>query len=124
MFAQVSALKAITIHLLDDRSQQSPKLLGNALHFRVPWISQQIIINVAYQVNETLLLPTRQRIIGRIEIGDQNAGKLTEHLLEKGSFPRWLVEVVNLVHGGHDPHVASVAPESHSGFINMDDRAS
>ena len=48
-------------------------------------------------MHEAFLLLALERIIGRKEIGNQNAGKATQHLWEERAFPRRFVEVVNLV---------------------------
>jgi hypothetical protein len=51
-----------------DRLQQSSKSKGHQLRFLVEWIIQYLVIQISHEVYETLLLRTRDRIVGGIEI--------------------------------------------------------
>ena len=101
MLAQVSPLEAVSVHCLDYCLQQSSKLLGNAFEFYVQGVFQHIIVDVAHEMHEALLLHTVKRIIRRVEVGDQNTGEGMEHLLEKRALPGWLIEVIHFVHAGN-----------------------
>jgi hypothetical protein len=65
---QISALETTTIHSLNDYSQQTSKILSQALQFDIQWIPEQIIVNLAYQMHKTFLLFTIKRIISSKEI--------------------------------------------------------
>ena len=106
MLTQVSALEAVTVYCLDYCPQQSSKLLGNTFQFCVQGVFQQIIVDIANDMYDALLLLAGERIICRIEVGDQNAGEGMEHLLEKRSLPGWLVKVIHFVHAGQHPDIA------------------
>lgn len=73
MFPQVPGFEAAPINRLDDSTQQRPELLDHAFEFRIQWVSQQIIVNISYQMYKTLLLLALERIVRRVEIGDQHA---------------------------------------------------
>jgi len=75
-------------------------------------------------MHETLLLTTLERVIRGVEIGNQNAREVGEHIFEKRSFPGRLIEVVHLIHAGQHPDVAFVMSKSHCSFINVDEWAS
>jgi hypothetical protein len=44
---------------------------GDAFQFGIQGISQQIIVNISYEMNNALLLGARQSIVGGVEIGNQ-----------------------------------------------------
>ena len=122
MFAQISAFEAAPVHCFDNPSEHGPEPFGDAFEFHVKWILEYVVIDVAHQMHETLLLLALERIIRSVKIGDQNTRELAEHLLEKSRFPRWLVEVVDLIHGGQNPNIAFLLSQSYRSFINVDDR--
>src|ERR1035441_6728502 len=72
MFPQEQPFETPLVDSLDD----PPKKLGegrhNLLYALVVWVVQDGVIEVTHQVKQTLLLGAWHRVVGSVEIGDQN----------------------------------------------------
>src|ERR1035441_6607107 len=70
-------------------------------------------------MGEALLLLAAQRIIGGEEVRYKNPRERGEQILQKASFARRLVEIIDLVDGCHHPDVAYLPVEICRSFIYM-----
>src|SRR5881397_671988 len=86
MLLQMSLSQAEPVNGLDNRLQHIAKVLGHAFEFVVQWIFQQVVVDIPYEVHETLLLRARQRVIGGIEIRHQDSPEWSKQFGQKRSF--------------------------------------
>jgi hypothetical protein len=67
---------------------------------------------------ETLLLVAFEGIVGRKEIGDENALVCAKQVLQKAALPRILEEIANLARASKNPNVTDGLTQFHGGFVN------
>ena len=123
MLLQMSLLQAEAVNGLDNRLQYIAKLLGQAFEFYVQWIFQQVVVDVPYKVNETLLLWARQRVIDGVEIRHQDSPKWPKQFGQKRSFTIRPVEEENRIKARQHPNISVPVQQVDRRFIDLYKRA-
>src|SRR4051794_8454267 len=101
---------------LDHRLQGQSVLPGQFLQVLVKRVAVKVIIDIAHQMKVALLLETRYRIVSGVEVGDQDASKLAEGLLEDRAFPSRMIEVDDKLRARESPDIPN------SGLLELDFR--
>jgi hypothetical protein len=68
MFPEMSFLQAICIDGRDNLPKQRSESVGNEGQFFIERVFQNVLIYVAHQVDQTLLLPTRHAVVSAVKI--------------------------------------------------------
>jgi hypothetical protein len=79
-------LRPVLIDGSDDRPQLAAKSGGKGLEVLIPRIAHNILVEVPEQVDKAFLLRTRQRVIGGVEVRDQDASEVLEQVVQKIPF--------------------------------------
>jgi len=75
---QVSLSQAILIDRAHNRPQQLTKGGGEGFEVLVPRIGLDIVVEIPDEVDQALLLRTRQRVVRAVEIGDEHPVEVAE----------------------------------------------
>src|SRR5712692_8343099 len=89
------------------------------LHFSIKRLLENIFIQIPDQMDQAFLLCTTDRIIHRIEIGDQYTVEATEELLGNLPFTGRRPEINHLFHARKYPDVTITAFSAQVSFISM-----
>ena len=83
-------------------------------------VMEHVVVDVPHQVDQALLLLALGRVVGGVEVGNQDAVEPVEHVLQDGPFPRRGVDIDDLLHVGEGPDIAGMALDKHLGFVGVD----
>src|SRR5438034_5985781 len=119
MFTQEQAFETPPIDSLDDPPKKLGKGRHNLLHAVVVWVVQDGVIEVTHQVKQALLLGAWHRVVGSVEIGDQNTVEASQCVLDQAPLARLRVEVDYLADRSKHPDVTDLAVQPDSCFICM-----
>src|ERR1039457_1079507 len=89
------------------------------LHFFIKRLLENVIVQIANQMDQAFLVCATDRIICRIEIGDQYTVETTEELLGNVPFTGSRPEVNHLLHAREYPHVTITTFSAQVSFISM-----
>ena len=81
-------LQPEAIDRLQDRHEQGLDLHGERLQFLVERGLPEVVVDVADEVDEALLLPAWDAVVAGVEIADQDALVSGQHLADDVGLPR------------------------------------
>ena len=122
MLRQVVLLQPESVDRRDHRLDDGGEPGGRLLQVLVERVFQQVVVQVSDQVDEALLLRALDRVVGRVEVGDQDTLEPGQGLLRGRSVPGRGVDVHRRVGAGEDPDVrVPYRPHHpHLGLVGMD----
>ena len=94
---------------LDHRLQGERVPPRQFLQFLVEGMMKQVVVDVPHQVEMALLLVAGDRIIGSVEVRDEDASEVSKGLLEEGSFPGRMIEVDDDLRARERPDVTDAS---------------
>src|SRR5262249_19700861 len=103
--------EAEPVDRIDDRLQDGNERLGQPLQSLVEGAVEQVVVDIPREMDEAFLLGTFDRVIGRVEVGDEDAPEPVEHLLEDRTLARGGVDIDNLFQVREGPDVSIVLLE-------------
>jgi hypothetical protein len=68
VFAQITRLQAKAVDRLDDGPKQRAKSIGDLPHFVVEWMLTDVLIEVADQMDEAVLLLAGETVVCRVKV--------------------------------------------------------
>src|SRR5271166_1462181 len=107
------------IHRLYHGLDQADKLPPEPLEHVVIRVFQQIVVQVADEMDKAFLLRAINGIIRRVKIRHQNSREILEHRLNGAAFPRWSIEICNLLHTRKDPYIPVSSLDAYTRFVDM-----
>ena len=116
-------LQPVAINRLQDRHEQSLDLHGERLQFLVERSLPEVVVDVADEVDEALLLPARHRVVAGVEIADQHALVSGQHLADDVGLPRLGHAEDDVLAVGEHPDVVVHALDVDLGLIDVDEVA-
>src|SRR5262249_48840649 len=102
---QVTLLEPVPVDGCNDLTHQHSEWAGYRLEFLVEWVVQQILIHIADEVEEALLLGAVDGVIGRVEIRDQHTFEILEQLLEEVTLACWSAHERDFFEVREDPDI-------------------
>src|SRR6266436_1890965 len=89
------------------------------LHFFIKRLLENIFVQIANQMDQAFLLCATDRIIRRVEIGDQYTVETTQELLSNIPFAGRRPKVDHFLHAREYPHVTAATFSAQVSFISM-----
>src|ERR1017187_1327426 len=89
------------------------------LHFFIKRLLQNIFVQITDQMDQAFLLSATDRIIRRVEIGDQHTSETTQELHGNTPFTGSRPKVDHFLHAREYPHVTAAAFSAQVSFISM-----
>src|SRR5258705_3952080 len=122
VFPKMLALETVFVDRRDDGLENAGERLDEVPKFGVELVPKEIVVHVADQVHEALLLRARHRLVGGVEVRDENASKPFEHTPEDRSIAAAGVDERDVILCGEDPHVARRPDDVGLGLVDVNHR--
>src|SRR5262249_54137932 len=119
VFPQMATPEAEPVDRIDNRLQDGNERPSQPLQSLVEGVVEQVVVDIPREVDEALLLGTLDRVIRRVEIGDEDAPEPVEHLLEDRTLARGRVDIDNLFQVREGPDVSTVLLERDLALVGV-----
>jgi hypothetical protein len=103
-----------------DRTQKGTEWHCNGLKLLIEGIVEYRSVHVPHQVNEAALLQALETVVSGIEVRDQDAFEVLEHLPQKLAFPGRAKDIDGALDIGEHPDVARTIAQLHLGFVDIE----
>src|SRR5215813_9280180 len=112
VLAKVAGFQAPPVDRLDDGPEQFSELACDGAKLFVERRLDGGIVDIAHQMNETLLLSTRHGFVSTIEVANQHAPKSSQDVMQDLRISSWRVHISDGALVGKNPNVMPSAQHS------------